>query len=314
MRRAVLIPLIAGLAVIFVACTPPRRPTTWQESRTFTAAPEKLIRISGRSLDVQVSVVPAGEIVVTTRLEARSSSSRAAQRWIESHKTVCGDSPTLLEVKVPHREFNLTIVGFFHTNGTIEVKLPVGCRLEVETSSGDVEFNGPATLLGLVRVHTSSGDVTLAGGVRQLIAETTSGDVRVKGGELAALQVDTSSGDVRVDVPCAGAVVDTSSGDVRIREVAGGFSAHTSSGDVSASWSRLVPGDRVEVRTSSGDVTLRLPEDAVLSGEVRSKSGRVQSRFGSHSGRSEHVLTFDASGPAVALKVSTSSGDIRLQH
>lgn len=314
MRRVVLVQMTVCLALFLAACTPPRRPTTWQESRTFSAAPEKLIRVSARSLDVEVRVVPAGEIVVTTRLEARSSSSRAAQRWIESHQTVCDDSSGMLDVRVPRREFNLTIFGFFHSRGTIDVTIPVGCRVEVETSSGDVEFDGPATLVGPVRVRTSSGDVTLTGGVGELIAETASGDVRVKGGELAGLQVDTSSGDVRADVLCAKVVVDTSSGDIRLSHVSGGLSARASSGDVFASWSRLIPGDRVEVRTSSGDVTLRLPEDTVLSGEARSTSGRVQSRFGTPSGRSEHLLTFDASGPAVALKVSTTSGDIRLQH
>jgi hypothetical protein len=156
-----------------------------------------------------------------------------------------------------------------------DVTVSGGVReLIADTSSGDVRVTGPA--LAALEADTSSGDVTLTGGSERALVDTSSGDVRVEKltGDLSA---DTASGGVSASWEHLGAGgkirVRTSSGDVRL-SLPGGTSLRgevaTTSGHIRSdfpasrekrgrSMSFEAPGEsaEIEVRTSSGDVSLR---------------------------------------------------------
>jgi DUF4097 and DUF4098 domain-containing protein YvlB len=312
MRYSAASALAGILAVSSLSCVHPHGALLWSDSKTFPSAPEKVVRVDAGSLDVRVKVVPDGEISVTTRLEVDSSSRRAAKRWIENGKPQLTDSATALEVKVS-RGHRIGVFGFFHSEGVIELKVPAGCRLEVETASGDVDLDGKQALSGVVQVRTRSGDVTVHGGASELSVSTSSGEVRVEHGELASIEADTSSGDVRITVPCAKAALETSSGDLDLSGLTGSLSAKTSSGEVRAEWSSLGAGGKIEVRTVSGDVALRLPKDVKLSGGARSRSGQVRSDLDGRSLDDEREVVFETTEPAVDLRVESTSGEIELQ-
>jgi hypothetical protein len=156
-----------------------------------------------------------------------------------------------------------------------DVTVSGGVReLIADTASGDVRVTGQA--LAVLEADTASGDVTLEGGSERVIVDTASGDARLEKltGDLSA---DTSSGGVSASwerlAPGGKIRVSTSSGDVRLRLPEGiplGGDINTTSGrihsDFSASrekrgrtMSFAAPGASVEleVRTSSGDVSLR---------------------------------------------------------
>ena len=145
----------------------------------------------------------------------------------------------------------------------------------VHSSSGDVRVSGPPP--ASLEVDTSSGVVTVTGGAAGVVVDTSSGDVRLEklSGDLSA---DTSSGDVWAswsELPSGSKVtVRTSSGDVRLRIPQGtqlDGTIHTTSGRVHSAippaseerghhqMSFAAPSGAVavEVRTSSGDVSLR---------------------------------------------------------
>jgi hypothetical protein len=307
---------IAALAVVFAAagCTVHSTPRGIQETHTFPARAGKLVRLDVRSLDVQVKVAEADTITARVELQAQSTSRNASRRWIERNTPVFEDSDSVLEVRLPERaDHGLFFVGFFHSRGRLDLVVPPACRLEVKTSSGDVRIEGGATLAGPIRVNTSSGDVTVTGGVGELIADTSSGDVRVSGTELASLEADTSSGDVTLSGGAGRAVVDTSSGDVHLEKMTGAVSVDTSSGDVWTIWTSLPAASKVHVRTSSGDVRLRLPEGTALSGEITTSSGRVHSAIPATSEDRGHRLRFAAPAAAVGFEVRTTSGDVNLR-
>jgi Toastrack DUF4097 len=141
----------------------------------------------------------------------------------------------------------------------------------IRTTSGDVRIDGGR--LDLLDVETSSGDVRLRAGAEKATIETTSGDVHLLGlaGDLSA---DTSSGDVWATwkdlTPTASVHISTSSGDVVLRmPTAPPYRGElrTSSGDIRSSvegtWDERRRdlrfsggGPRLEVRTSSGDITI----------------------------------------------------------
>jgi hypothetical protein len=313
MRRST--PILAlCVAVVLVSCARSSTPQAVHESRTFPAAPGKLIRLEVRSLDVHVKVAEASAISVTVDLQARSSSRSATKRWLERNTPVFEDSNSVLEVRLPSgSSHGVVIFGFLHTEGRLDLVVPPSCRVDVRTSSGDVTIAGDAVLSGPVRVDTSSGDVTVSGGVRELIVDTSSGDVRVTGPPLAALEADTSSGDVRLEGGAERVLVDTSSGDARLEKLTGDLSADTSSGGVSAGWERLAAGAKIRVRTSSGDVRLRVPEGTPIGGEVETHSGHIHSDFQGSSDKRGRTMSFVAPGTSVGVEIRTASGDVSLR-
>jgi hypothetical protein len=312
MRRLTVFLFLLVLAPA-LACVRRPVPTKVHETQTFPAAPDKLVRLDLRSLDVKVTVVQASVITATVALEARSSSRSSARRWIERNTPVFDDSPGKLEVRQPKRDGVVVIFGFMFNKGVIELTVPPTCHLEITTTSGDVTIQGDESVSGAVRVTTSSGDATVLGGVRELIVKTSSGDVRVKGGSLGALQADTSSGDVTLQSGSERTLVETSSGDVHLDRLGGDLSADTSSGDVHAQWDRLPANQKVRVHTSSGDVRLRVPGDITPNGEISTTSGRIVSDFPGTNERHEHQLTFASSGGGVGFDIHTSSGDVTVR-
>ncbi len=309
--------LITVLLLPLTAChRPAGTRTNHHETRSFAAAAGKLVRLDLRSLDANVEVVTGESIDVDVRLEAHSSSRAAARRWIERNTPEYDDSPSRLEIGVPKRS-GVSVIGFISTEGTVKLKLPAQCTLEVHTSSGDVLIEGVSTLSTPVRVKTTSGDAIVRSGVRELLVDTTSGDVLVTEAGLSVLEANTTSGNVQLDSGADRAVIETSSGDVTLRKLAGDLSTICSSGDVEARWTRLPAGATVRVETTSGEVTLRLPPTVPVTGELRTGSGEIHSDFPGAGERRGRRFTLSGAGSEAAaapagasLSVKTTSGDI----
>ncbi len=154
-----------------------------------------------------------------------------------------------------------------------DVKITGGVReLVVNTASGDVRVSGPP--LSLVEADTASGDIAVDSELGKGVFETASGDVRAKSvsGDLVA---NTASGDVSAtwtSLPAGAKTrVRTSSGDVLLRFPAGTQlrgEVTTASGRISSDFAGVSDrrehhltltgeGSEIEVRTTSGDATLR---------------------------------------------------------
>jgi hypothetical protein len=147
-------------------------------------------------------------------------------------------------------------------------------ELIVQTASGDVRAAG-SPLAGF-EADTASGDVTLVAGSAKAIVDTTSGDIRLEKltGDLSA---DTSSGDVWAtwnQLPVGSKVrARTSSGDVRLRlpdgtplkgeidttsgRIRSQFPAKADKRGHTLTFQATGDGVELDVRTSSGDVSLR---------------------------------------------------------
>ena len=319
-RRAV----TSTLLVLSLAACAERQGTrsNYKDSKSFPGAPGKLVVLDVRSLDAEIEVVAGGSIDVAVELAARSSSRAAARRWVERNTPVLEDSPSRLEIGTPRRG-SVSVIGFIETEGVLRVKVPAECKLEVRTASGDVSVRGESPMAAPVRIETTSGDIVVRGGARELVLETSSGDVRVTGSALALLEADTASGDITLDAGADRVVVDTASGEAVLRNLRGDLSVTSTSGDVDARWLRLAPGTRVNVETSSGEVTLRLVSGVPITGEVRSSNGRIESEFSGEEDRRGRRFTLSAGGTAneatpgaatgsAVLSVRTGSGDVSL--
>ncbi|MEP0775490.1 MAG: DUF4097 family beta strand repeat protein [Acidobacteriota bacterium] len=317
---------VLALASLAGGCHSPSSPLAeHKETTTFPAADGKLVRIELTSLDPEILVAAGDSITVEVNLSARAGSRAAAARWVERRRPRIDDSPAALEIRAGRRA-GAFFVGSLRTSSQLRVVLPPTCRLEVTTSSGDVRIDGTETLSSPVRVATTSGDVTVRGGVRTLEVKTTSGDLRLSGKELENLQLRSTSGDATVRAPLRSLLADTTSGDLRLEGLTGSLSIQTTSGDVRAEWASLSPDTRIRVGTTSGDVRLRLPSLADLTGELRTRTGNVRTQAsGRWERKDRHYVLLPAppeAPPAEAppgragstVEVSTRSGDISLRQ
>jgi DUF4097 and DUF4098 domain-containing protein YvlB len=167
----------------------------------------------------------------------------------------------------------------------LELTLPAGARLEIQSGSGDVEIHGA---FGDTRAGSDYGDVR-ASGLR------------------GALQLKSSSGDLEADEIQGGDVsVDTNYGNIALRTVkASRLYAHTSSGGIAVSGIEA-PGVRlssdygdISVRELQGDLDSKTSSGSVSIVEAKGEC-RAHSDYGDVS----------AAGTFRGLALSSSSGAV----
>ena len=166
--------------------------------------------------------------------------------------------------------------GHCGSNETVELTVPRGATVEVESRTGHVEVSDVTE----ARVKVLSGDVEVRRVSRAVQVSCLSGDVSVSD-SAGSVRVNTVSGDVEarnLRTTSAGDDFEAKSvsGDVTIEGVAhGNVTGSATSGSLLYT-GRLARGGSYDFRTISGDVTLELPADAsfnlhakvVVSGEI----------------------------------------------
>lgn len=227
-------------------------------------------------------------------------------------------------------------IGF--TIGRVTISLPKGHALAFEghTTSGDMELIDVA--LTDATLESMSGDLMLdARGAEQVqrirVIDANHGsrinirmedddeNQQVEGFSMNRVKLKSSSGDIEVNARCNELSVETMSGDVDITSSSDRARVSTVSGDLNArgSWREVqvktisgdaeltVWDDRLESvtsQTTSGDLTIRLPES--LWGQARvdmhTVSGDCRNRFGT------------PEGPAkVVVQAKSVSGDVTVK-
>ena len=174
---------------------------------------------------------------------------------------------------------DLALVGWCDTD--FEIAVPAGIVVEARTSSGDIQAIG---LHERATLHSSSGDVR---------AEEMAGP----------LDLSTSSGDVDAVDASGDVTMRTSSGDVTGADLGGDrVQGRTSSGDVNLDF--VGSPREVRAQTSSGDVTVTVPEQANVEYRVEVESD---------SGDDTNDVASDPNA-ARTITARTSSGDARVLY
>jgi hypothetical protein len=186
------------------------------------------------------------------------------------------------------------------------LRLPAGTGAVVRNEVGRISASGVS---GPLTATTGSGVVRIEGGEGETKARTGSGDVSVKGRK-GSVEANTGSGDMAILDVTGPLSVETGSGDASIEEVIGEVSAHTGSGDVRL---KRVEGERVKVRTGSGEIQL-LGVKASLdvgsgSGNIGGDDLTVAGALTVETGSGDVCLGGDF-GSLTEAKVGTSSGDV----
>ena len=208
-------------------------------------------------------------------------------------------------------QFGLRTVDF-------EITVPSSCDVQLKNGSGRVAVRGTS---GEIRVRTGSGRV-YAHDLQGLIAMKT-GSGRIEASNLQGL-IDLRTGSSRIEAQNLQGQTNlrTSSSRIMLGKVRGQLTAQTGSGRIEVSQavlsgeSFLKTGSNAitfdgsldalgsyKFQTGSGEINLRLPDDAAFSLDARTGSGGVYNEFGSNE---------VGNGPHAPLKLRTGSGGIRI--
>jgi DUF4097 and DUF4098 domain-containing protein YvlB len=173
--------------------------------------------------------------------------------------------------------------------GDLEIAIPRGATVVVETANGDLEVDG---LTGDQRYRTTSGDLRMRAVAGGIVIQGVSGDVSVVAVADAAVTLNTVSGDVELRA-----------GTLRRLSMA------TTSGDLKVA-GRLTGQGPFSIETVSGDLLLAPAGD--LSIDMRTVSGDLSSDVGGRieSSRGRRSVAIGTGGPTLAVR--TMSGDVEV--
>lgn len=184
-------------------------------------------------------------------------------------------------------------------NSRIVAEVPSGTDVEVSSTSGEVRLMGR---LGVVRVHTASGDIKV-GDAARLDVTTASGQLSC--GDISGeANISSVSGDCELRVVDGRLDATLTSGDLRVDECGGDITVASTSGDVRIG---RCCGSDIAVRSISGDVRVGLPTGIRVEAEISTLSGRASLPDAA-------PAQVDRERRPVRLHLKTVSGDIRVER
>ena len=199
----------------------------------------------------------------------------------------------------------------FSVNIEFEVKVPMDCRIDVSTVSGDGEV---LHVNGDVNACSTSGDVeatALAGNVKLY---TTSGDIELTGGN-GVIELKTTSGNVTADGVAGRVTMHTTSGDVELSamELTEG-SFKTVSGDINVSVEKPITTGTFALTVFSGSIEFYLPAESTFQVAAKAMHGNVESNFDLEfiRKRFQQEMRGTVNGGGAYISATSSNGDVEV--
>jgi len=195
----------------------------------------------------------------------------------------------------------------------LEIHIPAGSRLDVETVSADITVSD---VTGNLDLESVSGDIDVNGRPGRVWSNSISGDITIF----------SSEGPVR-----AGTV----SGRVMVREVTGRFDVSTISGNSKVYGSAIEEGNfesisgdlffegdlttdgTLTMENHSGSIDLAVPADISADFDVTTFTGDIKNGFGQRAERRGRfgpgrVLSFVTGGGEARIRINTFSGNVEI--
>lgn len=202
-------------------------------------------------------------------------------------------------------EYTLKDFNYNATSGSLTAPELTSDKAKTKTTSGDVQIDGSFSsfTFGATSGHLTSEKLK----AENAELETTSGDVQVNG-SFSSFAFSSTSGQLRSEgLKAENMELETTSGNVELSGDLGNVSASATSGKIRLAYDSF--DYEVSVSTTSGDVSLMLPETAAFAYSFKTSSGDADCAF-PNAGKTDHGAAKKA-GEGL-IKVSTISGSLNI--
>jgi len=299
---------LAPLALFGLLAAAPSAPAQSRVDERRPASANGLVEIENPVGSVRVIAWSRDEVQVTGTLGQRASGLDFVSR----------PNRTRIQVEVegnPHR-----------VSSDLEVRVPAGSRVQVESYSGSIEVRDVS---GRVKAESVSGSITITGGkTAEIDAESVSGAVSITG---PATRVRAGSTNASVTIRGTSGVLHAETTNGALQVSGGDFQeAHLESvNGVIRFEGGLLTGASLDVESVNGSIELRLPANVGADFTVSSYGGAIDSDFevqlapsrarsaergrDRHRNDSEKELHFTTGGGGANVAVSTLNGRIALR-
>jgi len=201
------------------------------------------------------------------------------------------DRRTVVRVVLPHNAHNVD-------GSDLEIKVPQGSSVEVDTVSADITVD---KVSGETDLESVSGEVTVGGEPTRFSVKTVSGDVAITAAS-APGRAKSVSGDIKLNGVAGNVEAGSVSGTIVVKgDAVSRVDLETTSGDIRFD-AGLTKDGRVEAKTVSGTVELQLPAATLGDFDVTTFSGNITNDFGPAAKRTSEY------GPGKELSFSTGAG------
>ncbi len=202
-------------------------------------------------------------------------------------------------------EYTLKDFSYTATSGSLIAPELTSDNAVTKTTSGDVEVNGSFSSFAF---GATSGQFTSERlNAEKAELETTSGDVEVNG-SISNLTLGSTSGQLRSNgLEAKNTELQTTSGNIKLAGDLGNVSASSTSGEIKLEYDRF--DYEVNASTTSGEVTLILPETSELAYSYKTSSGDVDCAFTNARKTDRDAAKKAGEG---LIKVSTISGSLSI--
>jgi len=275
----------------------------------FAAPSGKAVVVDVDTLNVFVRAGDVREAEVTTDLRISGVGGQRAEAWIERHTPSFDDGEEKLTVSAQPGRGGFMWIGSLTARARVRLVIPADVIPDITTSRGDINIRGDFPDADPLRLRTATGQIEFDGATASLDVRSASGDARIElVRPLDKLFARTSSGDVTLNGGARQVFVDTASGNVTLSSLSGATEVVTSSGKVTLKWDRLDEGSTVRVLSSAGRIYLILPENVEPRGTLRTTDGTIRCDLPGEINEAGDTVTLQGTGPT--LNIETASGDI----
>jgi len=146
-----------------------------------------------------------------------------------------------------------------------------------EKTKGAVDYtlNVPTSLS--LQLRTSSGTITVKGVNGKVIAQTTKGNIDIQGTTGTVLAQTEQKGDISLDHVNGDVKTVTANGKIDVLNATKSIIASAEKGSINAQMEKLDPDTLLELNSTSGNITLALPQSASARVTGRTESGMLTS-------------------------------------
>ncbi len=199
-------------------------------------------------------------------------------------------------------------------NSSLKIQVKSESKFDFGVNKINLDVYIPKAYNKNLSVSSVSSDMKISSmNFNDIGLNTTSGDVELNNIDSNEITCESVSGDIYGNlVNCTDIRFKTTSGQCKIENFTGNISGKSVSGDFSVNYLKF--NNNINFDTTSGDLSISLPNDAAFKYNYSTVSGKLTGNLSTHSNnKNTDINGTIGTNPSGAISLSSISGDIKVE-